>query len=376
MPGAIKKFTKTLSITFCIITGVCMLLLYLLPYLPRFSTWFLDLIALCFPFLILIQLLFLLLWLLRKKKLAIMPFLFLLFSWKLIGNFFPFHFFRSTASDAHEKNRFTVMSWNVRYFNFYNSHESFDEVIISKIKNMAPDVAALQEVMHAKEDIYPYALDSISNRLGFAYAATAGAKKEAPYQKFSDYFNYCVTIFSRYPIIHSQLIDVANNRMRNFFYADIVKGKDTIRILNVHLQSRNYSQNEGNGAAGSQKQADGSSWSRISFALKKMRMAYLLRSDQADAIHKTVAASPYPVILCGDLNDVPNSYSYQVLKKNLADAHVTAGSGIGSTYQYILPTLRIDYIFYSRQLKLTRFLTDKSSVSDHYPVLASFETDK
>jgi len=47
---------------------------------------------------------------------------------------------------------------------------------------------------------------------------------------------YGQAIFSKFPIVKSGSIEFPNTA-NNAIYADIVKGSDTIRIYNVHLQS-------------------------------------------------------------------------------------------------------------------------------------------
>lgn len=80
------------------------------------------------------------------------------------------------------------------------------------------------------------------------------------------------------------------------------------------------------------------------------------------------------MLICGDLNDLPGSYTYTKLKGNLKDAFAEKGFGLGRTYNQILPTLRIDYILYDpRLLQIRGFSSPVLSLSDHNPVIANFE---
>jgi endonuclease/exonuclease/phosphatase family metal-dependent hydrolase len=103
-----------------------------------------------------------------------------------------------------------------------------------------------------------------------------------------------------------------------------------------------------------------------------MRSAYRLRASQAIAVKAEVDKSPYPVIVCGDMNDVPNSYAYQTISKNLNDSYTEKGWGIGRTFRFLSPTLRIDYILHSKSLSLNGVQIIRPSASDHNPVLADF----
>ena len=80
--------------------------------------------------------------------------------------------------------------------------------------------------------------------------------------------------------------------------------------------------------------------------------------------------SPYPIILCGDFNDTPTSYTYKQLSEGLNDSFSNAGLGIGQTYNGKFPTLRIDYILHSPEFELNSFKTTDVNLSDHFLLLA------
>jgi endonuclease/exonuclease/phosphatase family metal-dependent hydrolase len=87
-------------------------------------------------------------------------------------------------------------------------------------------------------------------------------------------------------------------------------------------------------------------------------------------------ASPHPVIFCGDLADVPNSYAYFQVRGRLQDAFLEKGRGLGRTYGFISPTLRIDYIFADKKFKVKQFAKFRTGYSDHFPILADLELSK
>ena len=86
--------------------------------------------------------------------------------------------------------------------------------------------------------------------------------------------------------------------------------------------------------------------------------------------------SPYPVIVCGDFNDVPNSYAYHTIGKGLKNAFVEKGSGIGRTFSGISPTLRIDNIFVNPTFDVLQYTRIAKKMSDHFPVFADVEMKK
>ena len=98
---------------------------------------------------------------------------------------------------------------------------------------------------------------------------------------------------------------------------------------------------------------------------KKLKDALGLRGYQADTVRRQLDASPYPYIICGDFNDVPNSYTYFHIRGNLQDAFIAKSFGIGRSYIHISPTLRIDYILPSKEFQ------GNTKYETHIPVFRS-----
>jgi len=107
--------------------------------------------------------------------------------------------------------------------------------------------------------------------------------------------------------------------------------------------------------------------------IKKLKTAYAARGDQADLVRQQLDQSPYPAIVCGDFNDVPNSYTYFRIRGDRQDAYSTRGFGIGRTYVHISPTLRIDYIMTSRDFNILQCSKFPLPYSDHHPVITDIQ---
>jgi endonuclease/exonuclease/phosphatase family metal-dependent hydrolase len=82
-------------------------------------------------------------------------------------------------------------------------------------------------------------------------------------------------------------------------------------------------------------------------------------------------------MVMGDLNDVPGSYAYAVMRGNREDAFLQQGAGLGATFTssssfilQLLPTLRIDYIFHPKIFSTSQFLIGGRRLSDHSFLLA------
>jgi endonuclease/exonuclease/phosphatase family metal-dependent hydrolase len=106
---------------------------------------------------------------------------------------------------------------------------------------------------------------------------------------------------------------------------------------------------------------------------KKLKGALGLRGYQADTVRRQLDACPHPYIICGDFNDVPNSYTYFHIRGNLQDAFIAKSFGIGRSYIHISPTLRIDYILPSKEFKVIQTMKLASPYSDHHAVITDLQ---
>ena len=107
--------------------------------------------------------------------------------------------------------------------------------------------------------------------------------------------------------------------------------------------------------------------------VKRLKRAFIKRAKQAELIEYSISLSPYPVIVCGDFNDTPSSYTYNTVSKKLTDSFVESGNGFGRSYVGAFPSFRIDYILHSDQFIAYNFKTIREELSDHYPIITSLE---
>jgi endonuclease/exonuclease/phosphatase family metal-dependent hydrolase len=154
-----------------------------------------------------------------------------------------------------------------------------------------------------------------------------------------------------------------------------VKEKDTIRIFNIHLQSLRFNPSNrkylNNFSISDEKDIEESK-----SILKKFKAGYLKRYIQSNRICDEIHKSPYPIILCGDFNDVPNSYTYFNIKGDWQDAHLKKGFGIGRTFNSLAPTLRIDYILADNNFTIKQFDLVDEDLSDHIMLITDLRVKK
>lgn len=175
-------------------------------------------------------------------------------------------------------------------------------------------------------------------------------------------------ILSRYPITGSGVISF--DRSTNLsIYADILIGKDTIRVYDNHLESYNISfTSMVKKSVNREKLA-----SELTEMTEKMQKSFSRRTSQVDTIVNNAQNSRYPSFVCGDFNDTPMSYTYRKLKEGRKDSFREAGTGFSATYSQFWPMLRIDYILVPENATVTMHITERNGFSDHYPIHIKFK---
>ena len=105
----------------------------------------------------------------------------------------------------------------------------------------------------------------------------------------------------------------------------------------------------------------------------KISKASNKRVSQVKKIMESINSSPYPTILCGDFNDVPQSYIYRVLNKEHKDAFLESGKGFGTTYRQLIFPFRIDYILVDNIWSTYNFKVIEKKLSDHQAIRCNVE---
>jgi len=184
---------------------------------------------------------------------------------------------------------------------------------------------------------------------------------------------FALATFSRWPIAR---IGHLRMKERNTFaiFTDLVMEQDTVRVYNIHLESIRFGKNDYSFYA---QLTDQTIEQDKSFNLKegffkifsKIKKAFVIRANQVELLKQDIARSPYPVIVCGDFNDTPASYTYRRMTEGMNDSFRKAGNGIfGSTYTGNFPSFRIDYILFDDAFTAFNYSKSNVNLSDHYPI--------
>jgi len=268
-----------------------------------------------------------------------------------------------------DSDSFIITSFNSMLFDLYNWFNNYKTrpKILNSLYALHPDILCLQEFYTSDEPGDFNNVDSVIKMFSLPFF-------HVEYKitlRNTDHWG--LATFSRFKIVRTGKIDFPTHSNNLCIYTDILWKDDTVRIYNFHLQSYGIS---------SYLNKPGSSYKKknilekFSLWVEKFRQGYMERARQADWVSMHVSSCPYPVILCGDLNDVPCSYAYRKLKGNFTDAFVTDGFGLGRTYSGKGPRFRIDYIFYSQHWICKEYYKSKITFTDHYPISAVFELKK
>jgi endonuclease/exonuclease/phosphatase family metal-dependent hydrolase len=314
------------------------------------------LLSLLIPFIAGLNVLLLIYFLFRKSIMSALPFVVLLvFCFQFLSATISFHPSRNAGT-----NGLTVFSYNVSQFakprQFYFDRSWKDDSLLSKSRHMIDYVATHKADIKCLQEFY-----NDSNSVNFNTHQRIGTHGEIFYAQSTktlriNHATFGVAIFSRLPIVNSGELIYSNNAFNRGVFADIKFNTDTIRVVNVHLQSTQM----------------GISLSRTFFT--KWRYDQRRRAEQADLLVDFINKSPYPVILCGDMNATPYGYVYSKIADNLTNSYENKGNGLGYTFTGKgVKYLRIDHQFFSTGIKNEGFLTDHSiHFSDHFPVEGTY----
>jgi endonuclease/exonuclease/phosphatase family metal-dependent hydrolase len=324
---------------------------YVLPFLAPKSFPLLSVLTLFMPAFFVANILFFVYWGIQFKKRLILSGLVLLTGITFISKFYKF----SAKEYVKDEKDFSVMSYNVRLFNVFKWLDRDDIPLNIKafIDEKDPDILCIQEYSnsaHLDLKVYPH-----------RYIFIDGKKIKTGQ-----------AIFSKFPIIDEGKI-IFPKSDNNVVYADIKRGKDIIRVYNMHLQSIKISPD----VSEISDDIDNVNQKKSQRIYARISKGFTQQQEQAEIFKEHIKKCNYPIIICGDMNNSPFSYVYRNIKGKLKDAFEEAGEGFGATYKFKYYPARIDYIFTDTKMKVKQFesFSDFEN-SDHYPIMTRLSIDQ
>ena len=370
MASRLRLFTKRFFIYANSLVVLLFLLSCLIPLLHPQQWWWVSMMGLSFPVLLFLVVGFFFGWLiLLKFDLIFISLIALGLGYKSIAVFIGFNA-PSSFEKATPSHSIRVVSWNVARFiepaRNNNTGSATRRKMLALLREQQADVLCLQEFYTSDNPAFYNNIRAIQQELGFRYYYF-------PFDKDGDRNYYSSIIFSRYPIVDSSFLRYPRpSQPEALVQADIKIGLDTIRFFTTHLQSQRFDKMDYWRMEKIRSREDSLVYHSIPI-VAKLKRGIVIRSMQADIIDQVRNNSPYPVIMTGDLNDVPNSYTYFKVRGVFKDAFLEKGYGIGRTFRSLSPTLRIDYIFTDPRFKVQQFKREKKNYSDHYMIVADIQ---
>jgi endonuclease/exonuclease/phosphatase family metal-dependent hydrolase len=362
----LRRSSKTLIISINSLFGLVFLLASLSPMINPASWWIHGFLPLMTPYLIIILLFFLLFWLISRPAWALISFLPLCIGYKQIPVAFAWSG-DSIRTKFKANNSLRIVDWNVQNFNGISKNKKSALPIRVEVANCIlthhPDIICLQE----------FNTTASENNLALFTKTHPYYFFSADYNRGGNNYKSGSIIFSTYPIVATGKIDFP--AAESLIYADILKGADTIRIYTTHLQSFKFKKQDYQNIERIKEQ-DNESLSASKGIIRKMKAAYQKRGVQADIVRSALDTCFYPSLICGDFNDVPNSYTYFKIRGNRRDAFLERGFGVGRTFISIAPTLRIDYILPDKSFEVKQFELVDEFLSDHIMLLSDLRLKK
>ncbi len=320
---------------------------------------FASLSGLLFPFLYFLNFMFLILWLLTWKKGSLVPMAAILICLIPTLKYCPLHF---SKEEKVQPPYLTVVTYNTEGFGIDdNKNWKVDNPVLNYAIGLDADIIFIQEAtpnimkLASREkrikDIYPY------------IGQPKGRNAEA-----------CL---SKYPILLNESIEFEDSR-NSCQYLRILIGTDTLAVYNSHLQSNHLASEDITEYQQFIKNpTDSTHYKASKKVLKNLLQSTSQRAGQARLIADRASSETAKyVIVCGDFNDTPLSYSYHLFDRFMHNTYAKSGSGMGITYHEHKLYYRIDHIFCSKNIApLYTWIDRTQKDSDHYPVISKIRLE-
>ncbi len=349
----LNNFIKHWYLTLPVVLSIISFCSVLVP--PEFF-WLAAIISFSIPIVLILNLFFLIIVILFKRKLVVFPLATLIFG-------LPFllitYSFKGESSNAEFD--FSVLSFNVKYFQKFNTYSKLSSEMINWLAADTSDIKCIQEyISNSKRPVYNLTKKLKSNNYN---SFICDIKTEGLYRYQG------MAIFTKYDIINSGLVWEDENSVNLALFIDIKIQNDTIRIYNIHLASMAIKFKQFRSLDNFQ--------SKVKDVIVKLNQGAKKRSSQIDLLIAHTINCSYPFLICGDLNEIPYSYNYFKLKRYFNNSFEKAGNGFGFSLNSFLFFLRIDHHFYKNDIEAIDFRVDRTmKISDHFPTRCLYRISK
>lgn len=367
--GRIAKFILLLMNLLAILLLILSVMAWLI--VPTRLT-FVAYLGLGFPAILVLNILFLVIWaILWQWKYVFIQFVILLCCYSPILTYCPINM----RTKEIPENTIKILTYNVRGFNWLTGDTARHNPMVKYIVDCDADIVCLQEFIVSGDNKNKRGLltekefNKLMDNYPYHSIIRLGEKKSQNL--------YGLALYSKYPIKKQAEIPINSPYNGSAIY-ELEIGKKVITLVNNHLESNRITAedkilyNEFIKADAKSKMINEVTQN----IQERLGTAYRVREEQANIIsgyiqkHDSISDG---IIVCGDFNDVPNSFTYHKIKGDLIDAYATTGLGPGITFHENMFLFRIDFIFHSLAFNAYNCTVGKVKYSDHYPVWTYLE---
>ncbi|MBQ7489582.1 MAG: endonuclease/exonuclease/phosphatase family protein [Bacteroidales bacterium] len=375
-----KDLFKGILIALNLFVAIPLLLAFLAQYVPPTLSMICTFCGLAFPYLLYANFIFIIIWLIINYRFSLISLILVLIN---INNIDRHYQFRAAEIPEPCVNCVKVLSYNVKLFGVYDNDDepvtgAKKKKIFDFVAEERPEIVCFQEYFYenSKKIDFP-TTDTLVSILNLD-ENTRHFYQYFPTNLREEYF-YGLAIFTKYRIIDAGPVIMTENSSNAAIYADIKFKRDTIRIYNVHLASIHMDKTDYETSKRFSNHEEDPDFNRNAQAIyRKLGIAFEHRQKQVEAICAHMDSCNHPIILCGDFNDTPASYSYNRIASKLKDTFRKSGKGVGTTYNGdAVPAYRIDYILHDNAYRSYGHRVVKEvDVSDHFPIIATISLQK
>lgn len=327
--------------------------------------WPISILGLAFPIILLTNVFFFFLWILFKKKYLFYSALAILISYSIVFDHVQFR--ESKESNGYISDTLKIVSFNAR--NLSNTNISIGDKYIRG--NILDFMMAQKADFICFQEFQSYPTRGVYSVREFKINLQHKYYHQTPYLLENTHeFVDLLVMYSRFPIQDSK--DFYMDGKSYGFWVDVnIEGK-IYRLFNLHLESNHFNKNDYDIFSNKEVNLNQKKRNQMFLLVQKIKKYSVKRSYQARTIRTEIENSPYPVIVAGDYNDTPASYTYQHIRGDLKDAFKQKYVGYSNTYNGNLPPMRIDYLLFDSQVDIHDYEVLKPDFSDHFPITTKF----
>ena len=332
-----------LLLVFCTITAI------ICQYISPEKSGLLSTIALVVPIIYLLDVVLMFYWVVRWRWYRALVMIAVVFVGLFyLPRYYKFDFDRHYDTSYIERRYTKVMTYNVL--------EGKNPDLVTYIEKHNPDILCLQEITTSGES-----WDALSEKYKTTYKEDGG--------------NANNQILSKFRILRSG--EIVGVPRKNGVWADLRIKDDTVRVVSLHLQSTSIRPEDTQFLEKHEYILDKERDTKLRSIVERLVENNRKRAEQAEYVADFLAKTPHKIVVCGDFNDVPLSYTYNVIAKGFDDTFSKMAEGFSYTYNTRYHLLRIDNILVSPSVEVVSYEVDNEiNLSDHYPVISRIKLEQ